>query len=121
VVPVDNTPINESGVFYLRILLQALFTHGFSTLLDVNARRYLIPDVLYSRNNALLNSFVYWDSDAKRIYVTTSQNTPANLSPYDRSVVNDWVQSGVAGPQVQTPAPIYRQVAPYLYDVVSPV
>jgi hypothetical protein len=115
-IPPTYVPVNQGGTFYLRILLQALFTYGNRTVRDINGNYYPIAVILYSGNDELLNSIVYYEPNAKRITCV------ANFTNIDLDYINLWANANVpGGPQVSIPPPVFDQVAPMLYDVSSPV
>jgi hypothetical protein len=120
-IPLNYTPINEGGTYYLRVLLEALYTNGFRTLRDINANYYSISKIYYSGNNPLLNSIVYYDADAKRITPCTNLQNLAGQPP-NISQINLWVNANApGGPMVVIPPPIFQMAENYLYDVSSPV
>lgn len=120
-VPYTPIPVNGGGTFYLRILLQALYTWGNRTVRDINGNYYPISNVLYSGNDSLLNSIVYYNPDSKRITPCTNLQNLTGQAP-NLVQINLWVDANSpGGPMVIPPPPIFGLVETYLYDVSSPV
>jgi hypothetical protein len=127
-LPTIAVPINQGGTFYLYTLLNSLFAQGNRTLRDINGNYYTVESILQSTNLYLLYSIVYYEPNAKRItYVGSADTIPLKF-------INQFVYQPPGGAPLSMmvpPAPpggvapdtlqFQGGVAPYLYDVVSPV
>jgi hypothetical protein len=114
-VPLDYTVTNQGGTFFLRILLQALFTQGFRRVQDVNNNYYGIANILYSNNNVLLNSIVYYNPDSKTITYA------GNLDQNNPNFINQYVLQSAGALTVAVPSPPPGGLSPTNPRYGSPV
>jgi hypothetical protein len=119
--------LNQGGTFLLRNLLSLLFAAGQTVVRDINGNYYNISDILGSGNYSLLNAIVYYNPDSKRITFSGTWN-PNPLIDINQFVLQSpqgtlSVSVPPAPPGGIAPDTLQFQggVAPYLYDVVSPV
>lgn len=140
VPPTMSGPINQGGTFYLYTLLNSLLAAGNTMLRDVNGNFYQIEFILQHAILSLLYSIVYYDPNSKRItYVGSFAQPPeTTVTIGSRTVqlpnINEFVFQPPSGAPLSVnvpPAPsggispnneqYQGGVAPFLYDVVSPV